>query len=357
MNEQPFTGSNIGRLCGVVVAVVIVAVAFVYLGGWLTPHKLTPARFVDQFQRSGGLYPGFRRNHAKGVGVSGFFDSNGQGVRLSRSDVFAPGRISVIGRFSLGGTDPYAPDNPEAPRGMGLLFYLPDGEEWRTAMVNLPVFPFSTPQAFYDRLVAATPDPNTGKPDPAKMAAFVASHPETARPAEIIKSHPPASGFDNSTYNSLNAFWFTNAKGQSVPVRWSMRPEQPFVTGGGTPPDSAGKNYLFDGLISSFMQHPLRWHLIIIIGDPNDPTNDASIPWPDNREQVDTGTLTLDHIESDDTSPARDINFDPLILPSGMRPSDDPLLSARSAVYSQSFTRRAGEKKTPAPISPSEVAK
>jgi catalase len=40
-----------------------------------------------------------------------------------------------------------------------------------------------------------------------------------------------------------------------------------------------------------------------------------------------------------------------------MRPSDDPLLSARSAVYSQSFTRRAGEKKAPAAISPSEVAK
>jgi catalase len=35
-------------------------------------------------------------------------------------------------------------------RGLGLLFRLPGGEEWRTAMVNLPVFPFQTPQAFYD---------------------------------------------------------------------------------------------------------------------------------------------------------------------------------------------------------------
>lgn len=338
-------------------AVVFVVVAFVYLGGWLAPNKLTPARFVDEFQRSGGFYPSFRRNHAKGVGVSGFFDSNGQGVRLSKSAVFAPGHLPVIGRFSLGGTDPYAPDNPVAPRGLGLLFDLTDGEEWRTAMINLPVFPFSTPQAFYDRLVASTPDPQTGKPDPAKLAAFVASHPETVRPAEIIKSHPPASGFENSTYNSLNAFWFTNANGQSIPVRWSMRPEQLFVAGGETRPDSAARNYLFDGLISSFMQHPLRWHLIVIVGQSGDPTNDASVPWPDNREEVDTGTLTLDHIESDDTSPARNINFDPLILPSGMRPSDDPLLSARSAVYSQSFTRRAGEKKEPAAISPSEVAK
>lgn len=223
MALPPFSRNNMGRLCGVAAAIFIVGVAFVYLGGWLTPHKITPSRFVDEFQRSGGLYPSFRRNHAKGVGFSGFFDSNGQGVRLSKAAVFAPGHIPVLGRFSLGGTDPYAPDNPAAPRGMGLLFHLPDGEEWRTAMINVPVFPFPTPQAFYDHMVAATPDPDTGKPDPAKIAAFGAAHPETARPAQIIQSHPPASGFDNSTYNSLNAFWFTNTNGKSIPGRDSWR--------------------------------------------------------------------------------------------------------------------------------------
>lgn len=224
-------------------------------------------------------------------------------------------------------------------------------------MLNLPVFPLKTTQAFYDRLVAATPDARTGKPDPAKMATFAANHPETVRAMQIIQSHPPASGFENSTYSSLNAFWFTNANGQSIPLRWSLRPEQPFAPAVEAPSGSGGKNYLFDALISSITQHPLRWHLIITIGYPGDPTNDATVLWPENREQVDTGTLTLDHVESDDTSPARDINFDPLVLPSDMRPSDDPLLSARSAVYSQSFTRRAGEKKAPAAISPAEVAK
>jgi catalase len=39
------------------------------------------------------------------------------------------------------------------------LFKLPDGEEWRTAMINTAVFGVHTPQAFYDRLfcVAAGP--------------------------------------------------------------------------------------------------------------------------------------------------------------------------------------------------------
>jgi catalase len=72
---------------------------------------------------------------------------------------------------------------------------------------------------------------------------------------------------------------------------------------------------------------------------------------------MDVGTLTLDSVESEETSPARDINFDPLVLPTGIAPSDDPLLSARSAVYSQSFTRRAGEKKEPSAITPSDVRK
>lgn len=99
-----------------IAAVFIVAGAFLYLGAWLTPNKLTATRFVDEFQTSGGLYPGFRRNHAKGVGVSGLFDSNGQGIRLGRSAIFASGQMLVIGRFSLGGTDPFAGDAVGAPR-------------------------------------------------------------------------------------------------------------------------------------------------------------------------------------------------------------------------------------------------
>ena len=84
---------------------------------------------------------------------------------------------------------------------------------------------------------------------------------------------------------------------------------------------------------------------------------DATIAWPAGREQVDVGTLTLDRVESEESSAASDINFDPSVLPAGIAPSDDPLLSARSAVYSQSFTRRAGETKQPSAITPAEVRK
>ena len=72
---------------------------------------------------------------------------------------------------------------------------------------------------------------------------------------------------------------------------------------------------------------------------------------------MDVGTLTADRIESEDTSPARDINFDPLVLPDRIAASDDPLLSAHSAAYSQSFTRREGGHKDPSAVTPAEAGK
>jgi catalase len=348
--------SLLARLALVGGALAAAAGAFAYLGGWLSPQELTPARFTDAFEQVDGVHPGYRRNHAKGIGVSGFFESNGEGARLSQAVVFRPGRVPVIGRFSLGGGQPHAPDSSEAVRGLGLEFSLPDGALWRTAMINLPVFPFRTPEAFYERLIASRPDPSTGKPDPARMQAFLARHPETVQALKVIKSQPVSSGFGNSTFHSLNAFRFINAAGDSTPVRWLLTPEQPFEAASSARA-ARDKNYLFDGLIAAMHRQPLRWHLVVVVGQPGDPTNDATIAWPAGREQVDVGTLTLERVESDATSPATEINFDPLVLPAGIAPSDDPLLSARSAVYSQSFTRRAGEPKQPGAIPPDEVRK
>lgn len=343
------------RFAVVVVIVGAVAVLWVYTGGWLCPHAVTPASFVNRFQQAGGLHPGFRRNHAKGVCVSGWFDSNGQGVTLSRATVFQQGRVPVVGRFSLGGPNPDQTDAATTVRGFGISFMPSQGEEWRSAMVNLPVFPFPTPQSFYDQMVDLSPDPATGKPNPERAQAFFAKYPEAAAAIKVIKSGTPTSGFDNSTFNSLNAFQFINDKGETSWVRWSFIPIQPFAQVNPARSKEGDTNYLFDALIAAVHQHPLQWRLVITIAQPGDPTDDASLPWPLDRRRVDVGTLTINQIESDDTSPVRNINFDPLVLPDGIAPSDDPLLSARSAIYSQSFTRREGEPKNPSAVSPAQT--
>jgi len=221
-------------------------------------------------------------------------------------------------------------------------------------MINLPVFPFRTPEAFYERLVVSKPNPTTGRPDPAAVQAFLDRHPETVQALNVIKGQPLASGFDNSTFHGLHAFRLVNSTSASVPVRWVLTPMQPFAAAS-TASSVQDKNYLFDALIAQIHRQPLRWQLILVIGQPGDPTHDATIAWPAGRERVDVGTLTLDRVDAEDTSAATDINFDPLVLPAGIAPSDDPLLSARSAVYSQSFTRRAGEAKQPSAITPADV--
>ena len=66
---------------------------------------------------------------------------------------------------------------------------------------------------------------------------------------------------------------------------------------------------MFDALIAQIhSRKKLQWDLTVIVGQPGDPTNDATIPWPAGREEINVGTLTLDRVESDDTSATRDIS-------------------------------------------------
>jgi catalase len=338
-----------------VIALILLALAAGFAGaaGWVFPARLDQTRLVDEFESVNGPHAGFRRNHAKGVCVFGWFEGNGAGERLSHAAVFRPGRVPVIGRLALAGGVPMMADGPNAVRSLALQFTLTDGEVWRTGMNDIPVFPVRDARGFYDNLVASAPDPATGKPDPAKIQTFLSTHPESARALGLIKNTPFSSGFANASYNSLNAFRLVNAAGVATPVRWTLRAVDAFEPEPAEAP--AGKNYLFDALAARLSRGPAQWHLLLTVGQPGDRTDDATIAWPAGRETVDAGTLTLDRIEAEGPGNCRDINFDPLVLPSGIESSDDPLLSARSAVYSVSAGRRLGEPKTPSAVQPGNV--
>jgi catalase len=326
--------------------------AIAYANKWIGPRvALTRQTFMDGFRTVFGLQPGFRRNHAKGVVVGGYFDSNGSGRDLTNAALFAPGRTPVIGRFSLSGGNPMMADAPAVARGLGLAFAFPDATQWRMAMLNLPVFVDHSPQGFYDRLFASKTDPATGKPDPAAMSAFEKAHPESAAAMAVIKQHPPTPGFADSTYSSLITFFFVNDEGVRTPVRWAFVPMQAAL-----PPLPGTTNSLFDALVRQMRSGSLQWRLLLTVGQPEDPVTDATLPWPSERRTIDAGVLTLTNIETEASGNARDVNFDPLVLPDGIEPSDDPLLSARSAVYGASYRARTGEAKSPSAVQVDEVA-
>jgi catalase len=352
--------SNAGllvRLGAIGVVMLSVAGAFAYVGGWLSPARLTQDRMMAAFEDANGTHAGFRRNHAKGICVTGWFESSGQAAELSKAAVFRPGRVPLVGRFALAGGMPFQTDAPATVRSMALRFLLPGGEEWRTGMNNIPVFPVNSARGFYEQLLASSPDPATGKPDPERMKAFFAAHPEAVQALALIKKRQVTSAFANSSFNSLNAFRFVDAAGAPTSVRWSTVPVQPSAADSAEPSAAGDKNYLFDDLIARIAQHPQQWRLMVTIGEADDPTNDATLPWPADRRQIDAGTVTIDHASSEDGGRCTAVNYDPLVLPSGIEPSDDPLLSARSAAYARSFTLRAGEEgeKPPSAVTPQEV--
>lgn len=315
--------------------------AFGYVGGWLAPRRLTPQRLVDTLQANGGLHPGYRRNHAKGVCVAGWFEGNGAASTFSTAAVFAPARTPVVGRFAIPGGNPYAPDGSVPIRSMALRFNLPDGQQWRTGMNAMPVFPVSTPQAFYEQALAGRRDPATGKPDPARLAAFFAAHPEAAAFRAWAKQARPSASYATERYNSIDAFYLVDAAGRRRAVRWSM---VPLATDARPGPGAGNGDYLAADLQRRLAQAPQRWRLRITFAAPGDPVDDAARIWPADRTTIDAGTLVIDRMQPQDDGACRDVNYDPTVLPAGIEPSGDPLLAARSAAYADSYLRRTAEE-------------
>lgn len=334
------TASLIVRLAAIGLVVALVAGAFAYVNGTLDPQRLGPKTLVNALETNSGVHPGYRRNHAKGVCVAGYFESTASAREYSSAQVFSEARTPVIGRFALPGGNPYAPDSSVPIRSFALQFSLANGQQWRTGMNSMPVFVVGTPEAFYQLLKAGAPDPATGKPDPASMPAFFASHPETAPFRQWAKTAKPSASYASETYNSINAFYLVNASGQRQAVRWAMVPLNPVAADATA---AQGADFLEHDLAQRLAAGPLRWQLEITLANPGDPLDDASKAWSGEHHVLNAGTLVLESQQPQQEGDCRDINFDPLILPSGIQASDDPLLAARSAAYASSYLRRSSE--------------
>lgn len=344
LRRHPITVAAIG------IVLAATAGGFAYVGGFLTPNRLGADRIADALEATGGgAHEGFRRAHAKGICIAGTFTASAAARGLSHAAVFAGSAVPVTGRLAEATPDPYAKDPTVGVRSMALRLQPAGGEEWRTGMNDTPGLHVSTPEAFYENAVASAPDPKTGKPDPARMAAYLALHPESKAFMARMKAKPLAAGFANDSYNSVNGFLFVAPDGTQRLVRWSMQAEDPFTTLKPNARKGRPANYMFEDLLARIGRGAIKWHLVATLARPGDP-NRASEVWPSDRPTVDVGELVIDHVESEATGNCQDVNFDPLILPSGIAPSDDPIPYARSAVYATSFRRRAGEHKPPSAV-------
>jgi catalase len=128
-------------------------------------------------------------------------------------------------------------------------------------------------------------------------------------------------------------------------VRWSLAPAAKPVP---VSPEELGKrgpNFLETEITDRIKNGPLRWTMMVTVANPGDQTADPSKAWPEDRRSVEVGSLIVQQIEAESDGPCRDINFDPTVLPNGIRTSDDPFPAARSSAYRVSYDRRTAEEK------------
>jgi len=329
----------LGSLALIAIIVGAGAAAFAYTAGWLSPQRVTPDRVVDALAPAGGPSLGHRRNHAKGICFTGEFDANGAGAELSKAQVFVRGQYPVVGRFNLATADANAPDATVRVHGLGLQIATPDGQQWRSAMIDAPFFPVATPQAFYELLIASA------SKDPDAMKTFAGAHPEIVAFGGWAKSAPWTDSYAEDRFNGLNSFVFVDNSGAERVVRWSLLPAtQPVSV---SPDDLAkrGPDFLEQEISQRVASAPQRWSMAVTIANPGDPTAEPSKAWPEDRRTVEVGTLIVQKIEAERDGPCRDVNFDPTVLPTGIQTSDDPFPAARSAAYMKSYDLRTSEAK------------
>lgn len=297
-------------------------------------------QIVDiQTQLAKGPYKGFRANHAKGILATGTFTPSPAAADLSKAAHLQQTATPVTVRFSNATGVPAISDaEPNAnPRGIAIRFALPDGGYTDIVSISVNAFPVTTPEEFLGLLsaiAATTPD----SPKPTPIEQFLGSHPNALKFVQIPKPAPVS--YTTLSYFGVNAFQFTNAKGESRFGRYRITPVSGEQAMSQADLSKAGPNYLSEELTARLTNGEAKFRIAVQLAEPGDVIDDATAVWPDSRPQVELGILTLNAVMADSAKVEKTLAFNPLILTDGIAPSKDPILLARPAAYGVSVGRR-----------------
>ncbi len=287
----------------------------------------------------GGPHPGLRANHTKGVMATGSFTATPAAAAISTAAHLQGGTVPVLVRFSDTTGVPDMPDtSPNArPHGMAIRFTLPDGGATDIVAISQNGFPVATPEEFLALLQAvAASGPDAPQPPP--IVQFLDTHP--AAKAFVSVPKPAPVSFATLPFFGVNAFRFINAAGQGQFGRYEILP----VAGTQilTEAETAAKSpdYLMQDLPARLATGPIAFRLVLQLAGDGDPITDATQSWPADRPRVELGTITLDQAVPDSKAVEKAVMFNPLSLPDGIEPSDDPILLSRPGAYAISFSRR-----------------
>ena len=287
---------------------------------------------VKQLQAVFGQHSGYRPAHAKGLLVSGTFTPTEDAKNLSKAPHFNNASTNVLVRYSNSTGVPQIPDtDPNAnPRGMATRFFLgSDRKHTDIVAHSTPFFPVNNGEDFLNffKAVAAGTVPD-----------FLGSHPAALKFVQAPKPAPKS--FATDVYYGVNAFKLISADGTETNIRYRVIPDAGVDTYEEAELEGKSPSFLHEELQERLKSGSFSFSVIAQIAESGDPTNDATIHWPEERKQVKLGTITLEKIVEDSDELQRTLIFDPVPRVDGVDASDDPLLDFRASVYIQSGKER-----------------
>ena len=304
-------------------------------------HELAE-QAVEAINEVSGRHDGARAAHAKGTLCAGTFTASPGAADLSPAAHFQGDPVRVTVRLSNGSGNPNAPDGERTEgRGMAIKFYLPDGSTTDIVSLTLPCFFVRTPEDFVVFVRARKPDPETGQPDMEKIGAFLGEHPETGAALQhILPALVPPRSYATCAFNSIHSF--------RLGERWVRYRIEPEAGVENVPDEEIGglaADYLQDDIRARLDQGPVRWTLYARLAGEEDDVHDPTVPWPDDREAVELGTVELTGLDGSRERDGDVLVFDPTRVTDGIELSDDQILRFRPDAYAVSVFRRTGAKR------------
>jgi catalase len=296
---------------------------------------------LQAFDRAdGGVHPGFRPAHAKGVLLTGTFTPTAEAASLTSAPHFQSGSTAVTVRFSdFAGIPTVADNDPQnaSPRGCAIRFHL--GEHVHTDIVSHSVdnFPVRTTEEFLGFLNALLATDPAG-PHPNAIEQYLGGHPAALKFVQTPKPIPTS--FARESFFAVSAFQFTNAQGVSRYGRYRILP-----AAGGEYLDDAGAaaqsaDFLFDEIAQRVAKGPVSFRIVVQLAEAGDTVDDATARWPESRALLPVGEIKLTAVEAENAREQQKIIFDPIPRVPGIAASADPLFEPRANIYLMSGRRR-----------------
>jgi catalase len=288
----------------------------------------------------GGIHPGFRPAHAKGILLSGIFTPSSEASTLATAPHMNRHSTPVTVRFSDFAGIPTVPDNDlqnASPRGCAIRFHLAEHVHTDIVAHSVDTFPAHTAEEFLDFLNALIATDPAG-PHPNAIEQFLGTHPAALTFVQIPKPIPTS--FARESFFAVSAFRFTNAQGVSRYGRYQVLP-----VAGVEHLDEAGAaaqtpNFLFDEIQERVAKGPVKFRIVVQLAEDGDTVDDATVRWPEDRPQRSFGEISLTEITPDNAREQQQVIFDPIPRVDGIEASADPLFEPRANVYLMAGRRR-----------------